>query len=81
MISAHNFGVESSFRGGFWGVKFSVKASYSYKKTRRDKVDKSATLNVHVKAVQDDMPAGLSRILDILETAVTDSDIKTLPAT
>jgi hypothetical protein len=22
--SAHNFGVESSFKGGFWGVKFSV---------------------------------------------------------
>ena len=60
-------------KGGFWGVKFSVKASYSYQRTRSDKVDKSATLKVHVKAVQDEVPGGLKRMLDILESAVTDT--------
>ena len=75
--SSHNLGIDSTFKGGFWGVSFKIKAAYSYKKTRKDQVDKSATMNVHVKAVQDDMPAGLNRILEILETAVTDSDIQT----
>lgn len=72
--SSHDFGVEVSASGKVWGVRLSVKASYSYQKTHKEQVDKSATLRVHVKAVQDDMPAGLSRILDILETAVNDSD-------
>ena len=72
--STHKVGVESSASGGFWGVKVKVKASYSYQKVRKDQIDKSATLKVHVKAVQDDMPAGLGRILEILETAVNDSD-------
>ena len=70
--SQHNVGVTASASGGFWGVRFSVKASYSYQKTHRDQVDKSATLKVHVKAVQDRIPGGLERMLEILETAVTD---------
>ncbi|MEM9037563.1 MAG: DUF2589 domain-containing protein [Actinomycetota bacterium] len=72
--STHKAGVETSASGGFWGVRIKVKASYSYQRTRKDQIDKSATLKVHVKAVQDDMPAGLGRILEILETAVNDSD-------
>ncbi len=75
--SKHDVGVQSSASGGFWGVRVSVKASYSYQKIRKDQIDKSATLKVHVKAVQDDMPAGLGRILEILETAVNDSDATT----
>ena len=72
--SKHKAGVAAEVKGGVWGVSISVKASYSYEKVRRDQVDRSATMKVHVKAVQDDMPAGLGRILDILETAVNDSD-------
>lgn len=70
--SKHDVGVQASASGGFWGMKFSVKASYSYQRTHRDQVDKSATLKVHVKAVQDEVPGGLKQMLDILETAVTD---------
>jgi len=66
-------GVDASASGGFFGVKFEVKASFSYQNTHKDQVDKSATLKVQVKAVQDDMPGGLRRMLDILETAVVDS--------
>ena len=71
--SQHNIGVEAKASGGFWGVRFSVKASYSYQKTHRDQVDKSATLKVHVRAVQDEMPGGLTRMLEILETAINDT--------
>ena len=66
-------GVQAEASGGFFGVKFSVKASFSYQNTHKDQVDKSATLKVQVKAVQDDMPGGLKKMLDILETAVVDS--------
>src|SRR5215470_12367502 len=74
----HNLGVEASASGGFWGVHFSVKASYSFQSTHKDQVDKTATLKVHVKAVQDDMPGGLKKMLEILETAVVDG-LKPLP--
>lgn len=73
--SKHNVGVSAEVGGKVWGVSINVKASYSYEKVRRDQMDKSASLKVHVKAVQDEIPAGLGRILDILETAVNDSDI------
>jgi hypothetical protein len=66
-------GVQAEASGGFFGVKFSVKASFSYQNTHKDQVDKSATLKVQVKAVQDDMPGGLKKMLEILETAVVDS--------
>jgi hypothetical protein len=66
-------GVDASASGGFFGVKFEVKASFSYQSTHKDQVDKSATLKVQVKAVQDDMPGGLKKMLEILETAVVDS--------
>jgi hypothetical protein len=69
-------GVSAEASGGFWGVKFSVKASYSKQSKFQDQVNRSATLTVNVKAVQDEIPAGLARVLDILETAVNDSDIE-----
>lgn len=68
--SQHTADVQAEASGGFWGVKFSVKASYSYQSTHKDQVDKSATLKVHVKAVQDEMPAGLREMLNILQTAI-----------
>jgi hypothetical protein len=70
------FGLDAEASGGFWGVKFSVKASYSKQSKFQDQVNRSATLSVHVKAVQDEIPAGLARVLDILETAINDSDIE-----
>jgi hypothetical protein len=72
-------GITASASGGFWGVKFSVKASFSHQRTHKEEVTKSATLKVHVKAVQDEMPGGLLKVLEILETAVTDSDIVETP--
>jgi Protein of unknown function (DUF2589) len=70
--SAQKWGVEAKASGGFWGVSFSVNASYSQQSTHEDKVDKTATLKVTIKAVQDDMPGGLKKMLDILQTAIVD---------
>ena len=32
-------------------------------------------LDIHVRAVQDEMPAGLSKVLDILEDAIQDKKV------
>ena len=71
--SKSNFGVSASASGGFWTVNYSVKASYSRQSKFRDQVNRSSTISVHVKVVQDEQPAGLAKVLDILETAITDT--------
>lgn len=72
--SSHDLGVDASASGSYWGTKVSVKASYSYQKTSKSQVDKSASLKVQVKAVQDEVPGGLAKVLQILESAVSDSN-------
>lgn len=60
-------GVNASASAGFWGVKLSVSTSYSRVSEFKDTVNRSAVLKVHVLAVQDAIPKGLEKILDILE--------------
>ncbi len=54
--------------GWFWKVE--VKGSYTYKSTTRRSTDRRSTLKVTVNAVQDEIPEGLSRVLDILGEAI-----------
>lgn len=72
--SEATFGLEAEASGGFWGVKVGVKSSFSYNTKSTDTVNRAATLKVDVHAVQDEIPAGLDRVLTILQTAITDSD-------
>ncbi len=60
--------VQSSFL-----AKTSLSASFSNQKSTNssEEVKKDYSLNISIHAVQDDMPAGVSRILDILEESVT----------
>ena len=66
--------VSAGASGGFWGVNVEFKASYSSthssteQKSSRYNVE--CTINVHVRAVQDSLPAGLSRILAIMEASI-----------
>lgn len=56
------------------GLKLaSLKVSTSYKKTTNtgSNVEKTYTLAVHVRAVNDELPAGLDRILSLLESEIT----------
>ncbi|WP_116452903.1 DUF2589 domain-containing protein [Blastococcus litoris] len=66
------FGISAEASGGFWGVKFTVKANYTRNTKSSDQVNRSSTLKVHVYAVQDEIPAGLDRVLTILQTAIDD---------
>ena len=72
--SATSVKVDASASGSFWGCKFSVNVAVSHQSTHSDKVDKSASLKVHVLAVQDVMPGGLKKVLDILETAIASNN-------
>ena len=53
-------------------VTANLKVSTSYQKNTQTgtKVDRTYSMSVHVRAVQDEMPAGLEKILGILEDAI-----------
>lgn len=68
--------ISSEFQGSasisakFWKVKFNASASYKKTSSSTSTTEKTYTLGVHVKAVNDELPAGLSRIMDMLEDAI-----------
>ncbi len=76
-----NSDVKSSSTFGYkgWGFKANttLNASISNQKstTNSEKVQKDYSLNIKVHAVQDDIPAGMSRILDILEENINTKPI------
>lgn len=51
-------------------VKFNASMSNQKKTSSTEEVKKEFSLNIKVHAVQDEMPAGISRILDILEESI-----------
>lgn len=67
-----NLGASLSINYAF--VKFKASASYQRSTNNSQKVQKSYNLAVHVRAVQDEMPAGLERVLDILENTIKEAD-------
>jgi hypothetical protein len=58
--------IGGSASGGFGPVKFKVSASFQRKTSTNVEVKKEYALNVNVKAVQDEIPAGLEKILGLL---------------
>lgn len=72
--------------GGFLSpVKFNLNAKVSTKNnwssSTSNKVNTATqyTMDVQVKAVQDEMPAGLARVLDIMEQAILEKPTPTTP--
>ncbi|PWG64935.1 DUF2589 domain-containing protein [Spiribacter halobius] len=66
--------VQAKVGGSYWFVKASMQASYSSKKDSRSTKDSrysvEHTVDVHVHAVQDDVPGGLARMLAILTNTI-----------
>lgn len=54
----------------FWFASASLKGSFTSTTHSKRETDKSATLRVTVNAVQDRIPEGLSRVLDMLHDAM-----------
>jgi hypothetical protein len=58
--------------GWLWGsAKLKVSTSYQKSTQQGNTVDRTYSLAIHVKAVQDEMPAGMEKVLSILEGAIT----------
>jgi hypothetical protein len=70
--SATAFGVDFEASAAVWFARASLKVSYSHTSSTKDTVQRSSTLTVHIHAVQDEMPGGMRKMLDILETAIED---------
>ncbi len=65
--------------GAFWSpVKMDVRVSAAYKNNSSSQASQAReySLDIHVRAVEDSMPAGLSRVLDMLEDAIKDEKKK-----
>jgi hypothetical protein len=77
-----NVNFNSSVSGGFssfWSpvkVNFKTSLSIGHKSTslRESRYNTEHRIEINVKAVQDDLPKGLARMLDILETAINEKD-------
>ena len=58
--------------GWLWGsAKLKVSTSYQRSTQQGNTVNRTYSLAIHVKAVQDEMPAGMEKMLSILEGAIT----------
>ena len=76
-------GSDSSFGAGYssgwwWGkasvnYNASVSSKQSSTNTAASKYQTEMTMNVHVRAVQDEMPSGLAKVLGILEGSIKES--------
>ncbi|QLH06426.1 DUF2589 domain-containing protein [Nitrosopumilus ureiphilus] len=69
-----NFKINASLEakaGWLWGsAKLKVSTSYQRKTSQGSEVNRTYSMAVHIKAVQDEMPAGMERILGILEDGI-----------
>jgi hypothetical protein len=67
----------------FWSpVKFEarVSATYNNKSSSSQHQQREYSMQIHVRAVQDEMPAGLSRMLDMLEQAIQEQPATSTPS-
>lgn len=68
----------AGYNGFCFKANVKLNASFSNKKTRSnsDEVKRDYSLAIHIKVVQDDIPAGMTRLLDILDEATVSREIK-----
>ncbi|MCW3161981.1 DUF2589 domain-containing protein [Chryseobacterium oryctis] len=60
------FGIKAGASGGFGPVKFNVDVSYKRSSATGIKIEKEYSLGVKVRATNDEMPAGLEKVLGLL---------------
>jgi len=57
-------------KGGGWFFSMTVKGSYSNRTVNKRETDRRTTLKITVNAVQDAIPEGLGRVLDMLADSI-----------
>ena len=74
-----SFNLNTSVSGkfsAFWSPiksEFRVSSTYNAAAATRSAQKREYRMDIHVRAVQDEMPGGLSKVLDILEDAIQDT--------
>lgn len=72
--ASSEFSGSASISGRVWKVSFKASAAYKRTTSSTSSTERTYNLNVHVRAVNDEMPAGLERIFNILEDSMTHSE-------
>lgn len=67
---SNEFAANASLAINYKIVNFKASASYKRTSTRGMNVEKTYNLGIHVRAVNDELPAGLDRVLTMLEDSV-----------
>jgi hypothetical protein len=62
--------LEASAGWGWGSAKLKVAVSYKKSTESGSNVERTYSMAVHIKAVQDEMPAGMEKLLGILESAI-----------
>lgn len=57
-------------------MNLKVSTSYQKNTSSGSKVDRTYSMAVHIRAVQDEMPAGMEKMLGILEDAIKSQPTK-----
>jgi len=70
--SSKELNASLAVKGGWGPVSAQLKCSYSNKKSTSstDKTERTYSLVIHVRAVQDELPAGLEKLLGVLENNI-----------
>lgn len=68
--ASSEFAASAELSAKFWKVKFKASASYKRTTSSTSNVEKTYTLGVRVRAVNDELPPGLDRILTMLEDSI-----------
>ena len=73
--SSHALKTALSTKAGWGFGSAKLKVSYSYKRSTSatSKTERTYSLQVFVRAVQDEIPAGMERLLAILENSITEA--------
>jgi len=69
--------VKGTFRSWWSPIRLDFRTSMSYQSSREtaSRYVREYTMKIHVRAVQDDMPAGLERVLDLLEQTIKEKPV------
>lgn len=70
--SSSDLSTSLGVKGGWGPVSAELKCSYSSKKSTSatDKTERTYSLVIHVRAVQDELPAGMEKLLGVLENSI-----------
>jgi hypothetical protein len=73
--SSHDLNASLGVKAGWGPVSAELKVSYSYKKSTSatEKTERTYSMAIHVRAVQDELPAGTERLLSILENSIKET--------